>query len=231
MSNVTDISQRRTAIIAGVALLIMAILGFLFNPANLLVSGDAAATANSIRANESFFRISIGGFVVVAILDVIVAWALYVLLKPVNPSISLLAGWFRMVYAAILAISLGSLVSVLPLLNGAEYFAAFGTEQLHVQVMSLLNIFNNGWNIGLVFFGLHLFFLGYLIIKSSYVPKIIGIFLIITSIGYIIDSIGMLLLPAYDLTLVMFTFWGEVVLMGWLLWKGVKGFDKEMIYS
>jgi hypothetical protein len=164
----------------------------------------------------------------VAILDVVVAWALYIFLKPVNKSLSLLAAWFRVVYAAIFAIALNNLLTALQLINSADYLKAFEPNQLHAQVMSSLNAFTSGWDLGLAFFGLHLLVVGYLAFKSGYIPKFLGILLIIAGLGYLIDSLGKLLLPNYNVSIAMFTFIGEALLLFWLLWKGIKGFDKEL---
>jgi Domain of unknown function (DUF4386) len=79
------------------------------------VQGDAATTANNIMANGLLFRSGIACFMVLVILDVVVAWALYILLKPVNKSLAMLAAWFRLVFAAILGVALHDLLSVLQL--------------------------------------------------------------------------------------------------------------------
>ena len=186
-------------------------------------------TANNIIASAGLFRIGIFIFLIVAVLDVVIAWALYFLLKPVNQSLSLLAAWFRVVYAAIFVSALNNLLIVLQLLNGSDYLQVFETDQLHAQVMLSLNAFTDGWNIGLAIFGLHLLVLGYLVFKSGYLPKFLGILVVIAGSGYLIDNLGKLLSPDYNITISMFTFIGEVLLIFWLLGKGIKGFDKEPV--
>jgi hypothetical protein len=220
-----DISLRKAAIVAGFGLLIMSILAAFANfyvLPSLIVPGDAATTANNIMANELLFRIGICSFTIVIVLDVVVAWALYVLLKPVNKSLSLLAAWFRLVYATIFGISLANLFNVLRLLSDADYVTVFEIDQLYAQVMLSLNAFSDGWQIGYVFFGLHLFVLGYLVFKSGYIPKILGVLLIIAGLGYLIDSYAIFLLPNYEATIGYVTFIGEVLFMLWLLFKGAK---------
>ena len=224
-NRIADISQRQAAIIAGFGLLIMTIFYvfadfFIFQ--NLIVPGDAKTTANNILANELLFRIGICSFTIVIVLDVVVAWALYVLLKPVNKSLSLLAAWFRLVYATIFGIALANLFSVLRLLSDADFVTVFEIDQLYAQVMLSLNAFSDGWQIGYVFFGLHLFVLGYLVFKSGYIPKILGVLLIIAGLGYLIDSYAIFLLPNYEATIGYVTFIGEVLFMLWLLFKGAK---------
>jgi len=231
-ASIADISLRKAAIVAGLGLLIMilpAIFMNFFVLESLIVPGDAAETANNIMANELQFRIGICSFIIVIILDVLVAWALYVFLKPVNKSLSLLAAWFRLLYTAVFGFALLYLVTVLRLLSDADYLTVFGTDQLHAQVMLSLNAFSDGWAIGYVcFFSLHLFVLGYLVYKSGYIPRILGVLLIIGGFGYLIDTFALLLLPNYEAYEAIFTLLiiptalGEVLLALWLLIKGVK---------
>jgi hypothetical protein len=115
---------------------------------------------------------------------------------------------------------------VLQLLKGSDYLKAFETNQLHAQVMLSLNGFTDAWNIGLAIFGVSLLIVGYLVFKSGYLPKFLGILVVIAGLGYLIDNLGKLLSPNYNITLSMFTFIGEVLLIFWLLWRGIKGFDK-----
>jgi hypothetical protein len=226
----TEISQRTAAIVAGSALLIMTILSifaefFVFS--SLVIPDDPTTTTNNIMADQWLFRLGICSFMIVAILDVFVAWALYVFLKPVNRDLSLLTAWFRLVYATVFGIALANLLSVLLLFNDAGYLTVFGAEQWQAQVMIRLNTFRYVWAGGFTFFGLHLFFLGYLVFASGYVPKILGILLVVASFGYLIDSVGLFLVPNYDANIGMFTFFGELLLMIWLLWRGIKGFNKN----
>ena len=224
-NRIADISQRKAARIAGFGLLIMTILmpfAYFFVFESLIVPGDAATTANNIMANEWLFRFIICSFLIVIICDVVVAWALYILLKPVNKSLSLLTSWFRLVYATIFGIALINLFNVLPLLSDSDYLTVFEPNQLHAQVMLFLNVFDYGLTIGSVFFGIHLFVLGYLVFKSGYIPRILGILVIVAGLGYLIDNIIIILLPNHNVAIGMFTFIGEVLLLLWLLFKGVK---------
>jgi hypothetical protein len=113
------------------------------------------------------------------------------------------------------------------LLNDAGYLTVFAAEQWQAQVMIALNTFRHVWAVGFTFFGLHLFFLGYLVYASDYIPKFLGILLVIASFGYLIDSVGLFLVPNYDANIGVFTFFGELLLMIWLLWGGIRGFDKK----
>ena len=112
----SHVSPRTAAMVAGLGLLMMAILAPFANfyvLEKLVVANDAKATADNILASSELFRIGISYFLIVAVLDVIVAWTLHVLLEPVNQSLSLLAAWFRVVYAAMFAIALMPLLGVM----------------------------------------------------------------------------------------------------------------------
>lgn len=224
-NRIADISLSNSAIIAGIGLILMAILAPIANFAivqKLVVPNDTAKTINNIIASEELFRIGICCFLIVAILDIIVAWALYVFLKPVNKSLSLLAAWIRIVYATILAVMLIYLLNVLQLLHGAGYLASFTTSQIQTQAMLSLNTFNLGWDFGLIIFGFHLLLLGYLLFKAGYMRKILGILLIFASLGYMIDGFSKLLTADCNMNISMFTFVGEIILIFWLLIKGRK---------
>jgi hypothetical protein len=228
-NRIPDISVRKAAKVAGFALLIMlipAIFANFFVFPSLIVPGDATTTANNIMASEGLLRAGIGSWLIVIILDLVIAWALYVLLKQANKSLSLLAAWFRLMHAAIFGITLLNLVFVLQLLSGADYLTVFETSQLHALVLLFLNGYNYGFSIGIFFFSFHLGILGYLVFKSGYIPRILGVFLIISSFAYLIINAGEILLPAYPETIALVlgvpAFIGEFLLMLWLLFKGGK---------
>lgn len=218
--------------IAGFGYLIIFISGIFANffvLDSLIVPEDAATTANNIMENLALFRIGILSFIIMVIFDVVLAWALYILLKPVDKDISLLSAWLRLVNSTIFGIALYNLFSVLQILSGAGYLTIFETGQLQSQVMLFLNAFNYTWLIGLIFFALHLFFLGYLIFRSSYIPKILGVLLIVASLGYLTDSFANFLLPNYAdyeeifmLVVIVPGVIGELSFTFWLLLKGVN---------
>ena len=231
-NRIADISQRKAAIVAGSAWLIIIILGIFaefFIRMQLIVPGDAATTANNIMASELLFRIGIASDLIMLTFDVVVVLALYVLLKQVNNSLALLAAFFRLVMAAILGINLLNLFFVLLLLSGADYLIVFDTDQLHALVLLFLNAHSHGYDIALVFFGLHLLVLGYLVFKSGYLPRILGVLLIFASLGYLIDSFANLFLPNDEtiisliaIFLILIAVVAELSLSLWLILKSDK---------
>jgi hypothetical protein len=226
-------ADNKTARIAG--LLYLAIIGagifahFIVR-ASLLVVGDAAATAQNVLAARSFFQWGIAGDLVMIVCDIAVALLLYVLMKPVNGPLSLLAAFFRLIQAAILGVNLLNLFAVLQLLSGAAYLTALSTEQVYAQAFFHLQAFNTGYALGLVFFGLNCLIFGYLVFRSGYLPRVLGALLIFAGAGYLTDSLASFFLPTYAnyadvFAVVVFlpAIIGELSLCLWLLVKGVGG--------
>jgi hypothetical protein len=157
----------------------------------------------------------------VAILDIIVAWGLYVLFKPINKSLALLTAWFRVVYAVVFAVAIANLYNILPLLENSGFAEMLNSDQLNAQVMLLLESYRMEWDTGLAIFGFHLFLLGFLVFKAG--PRILGILVVLAGFGYAVDSFGKMLSPDYSLTIGLYTFAGEILLIFWLFWIGFKG--------
>ncbi len=221
----TIIPLRRSALISGWGLLLMtffAVYPYYFIFPDLIIADDVATTASSIAANGFLFRIAICCYLIVIVLDVLVAWGLYIFLKPTNTHISVLAAWFRLVYSAIFAVALGYYFEVLRLLSTSDYLLPLNKEELYTQLMLALESFNDMWAIGYIFFGLHLFILGYLVFKSSYNPKILGVLLMIVGLSYLIDYMARFLFPENSLPVSTYFGWGELVFMLWLLFIGGK---------
>jgi hypothetical protein len=216
-----------TTAFALLAMAVMAPLALYVVLGSLIVPGDPAATVANITESEGLFRAAITAFLLVIVLDLFIAWALYRLLRPVNSDLSLLTAWLRVAFAAVFASALIGLVDAAQLVGGAEE-SGLAAEQIQAQVMSSLASFDNGWiGIGLSIFAFHLFGLGYLLVKSVNAPTWLGALLVIAGGGYLFDGVGKILVPDYTWTVGMYTFIGEAVLIGWVFWRAVKGFAPE----
>ena len=215
--------MRQAALIAGFAYLLSPVsyAEFSIYP-KLVLPGNIEQTAQNIVAHQGLFLAAIFCYLITFIEDVVIAWALYVLLVPVNRSVSLLTAWFRLVYTAIALFGWLNLVTVYRLLHTPDYLTLFGSSQLHAQVQLLLNSFRYDWSMSLVIFGIHLVLLGYLICRSGYIPRIIGILLVIDGLGWVIDSLQPYLYPHAHLRFLFITFFGELIFMLWLLIRGWK---------
>lgn len=198
----------------------LALFGAFVVVGGLVTPGDATATAIAIQDATGTFRLGIASLLVVAILDVVVAWALYTVFEPANRRVSQLAMLFRVVYAGVFVVAISQLVGVIGTLTDADALTAYTTEQLHAQAMLGIDAFNHTWNAGLLVFSVHLLLLGYLAYRADYVPTLVGILLAIAGLGYAVDSLGAVLLADYSLQVAIVTFVGEIVLVGWLLLRG-----------
>src|SRR5215203_2854935 len=153
------ITLRQAALIAAIAGLVMGFTApfaefVVF--ANLFDSGKIAEAAPTIVGNQGFFLAGIFAYLLNFICDVLIAWALYILLIPVNRSVSLLTAWFRLIYTVIGLISLFKLATAFRLLTIPSYLAVVRSEQLNAQVQLLVRSFRYEWSLGLVLFGIHL---------------------------------------------------------------------------
>lgn len=221
-------SPQKTARIAGILYLVIALVSIVphfYMPDALIVPGDAAATAQNIMASEPLFRASIGSELVILLSEIVLSVLLYVLFRPVSKSLSLIAAVSRLVMATIHGINLINHFFVLMLLRGDAYRAVFGADQLNALVQLFLDAHNYGFAIGVAFLTLHAAVLGYLIFQSGYFPRVLGGLFVIASLGYLIDSIGILLLPGYETTpafLALPIVIAELAFPLWLLIKGVN---------
>jgi len=224
-NNTNKTSLGRAALIAGIGLLIMVIaapFAELYVFPKLIVPANAAETVKNIIVNKTLFTSAIFGYLITFICDLVVAWAFYVLLKPVNKNLSLITAWFRWVYTGIALVALLNLVTVLRLLNTSDTLTGFQPDQLHAQVMLSLSAFRTQWHFGMLFFGIHLGLLGYLVFRSKYIPGILGVLLIIAGLGYLLTTLKPFLFPSINLDFAEYTFYGELIFMLWLLIRGSR---------
>lgn len=224
-----DISPRAIALIAGLGLLVMAVLAPIAHFGvlqNLIVPADAAATIENLSGSEGLFRIAIAALLIVTFLDILVAWALYVLLKPVNANLALLVGGLRLAAPAVFAVALANLLDVAQLLAAAER-STLQPSLLNAQVMASIASFDNGWDMSLAIFGLHLLGLGFLLYKSAHFPRFLGVLVVVAGGGYLADTFTRILVPDFAFTFSIFTFVGEALLIVWLFWRAARGFASE----
>ncbi|WP_339812866.1 DUF4386 domain-containing protein [Paenibacillus sp. FSL R7-0189] len=225
-------NQRKSALTAGISLIIMTIASFFsygFVHGTLVVQGDASATFINIVSSNNLFKGEILGWIIIMIADILVAWAFYVFLEPVNQNLSLLGAWLRLTYSAILAISILTLIFVLLLTGNTNGFSTLTIEQTQAFMMLFLDAFQFIWSMGLIVFGGHLLIVGYVALKSDVIPKVISILLLLASIGYIIIHLSKMFLPQYEavITTLNFIFTipmivGELGFGIWLLLRGGK---------
>ena len=216
--------QPKAALATAVSLLLMAILAPIAQFGvlkTLIVPADAAATTSNIAASLGLFQAAIAAFLIVAILDVLVAWGFYVLLRSVNEGLARLVGTLRVVYAALFAIAVLNLVDAAGLVQGATG-AALQSRSLQTEVAASLAAFDAAWRIALGIFGLHLAGLGVLLLRFS-APRLLAALVVLAGSGYLVDSIRTIVGGDTALTISTFTFIGEALLIVWLFWRAARG--------
>jgi hypothetical protein len=225
---ITETSPQVCARIGGVLYLMIIVIGFssqFFVRDKLAVSGDITATANNIMASESLWRITIAGELILLVCGVALTLILYVLLRPVNKHLALLAVLFNIVEFPIEAVSKLCLFAASFLSGNADYLKAFEPHQLHALVNISLKLHDYGFGIDLVFFGFACLVYGYLLFKSGYFPRTLGVLMVIAGLSYLVNSFTLILAPAYAgrifLVLVLALI-GELSLCLWLIVKGVN---------
>src|SRR6266702_5324314 len=223
-----DTSPQLYARIGGALYLIIIVIG-LFGEAfvrdRLIVSGDAAATAANIMSHESLWRFHIAAELFLLICAVALLLILFVLLKPVSKDLALLAAFFNLVSIGIEAATTMYLLEALFPLGNAGYLKAFTPEQLYAMATLSLKSHGYGFGVSLIFFGCFCIIVGYLIFRSGYLPKTIGVLMQIAGVCYLADSFALILSPAIANRLfpaiLVSAFIGETSLCLWLLVKGV----------
>ncbi len=218
-------SIKKDARVAGFLYLLLVPLGLfgIVTPSIPAGPGDIAATVNEILTSETMYRLSIASALLVPIVTLFVAMALYKVLKPVNKFMARLMVIFTILATPIAMLNELNRLAALLLSSGPDYMmSAFTTEQLQALSPVFLELHQYGIAIVGIFWGLWLFPMGYLVFKSIYMPRIIGILLVVAGLGYLIDSFTKILLPDGSLNLVDYTFWGEPIFLLYLLAKGVN---------
>lgn len=215
--------------IAGALYLFIIIAGLydeVFVRGNLIVAGDAAATAHKIMASESLFRIGVVGDLLMHVCDVPATLILYVLLRPVSKELSCLAAVFSMLQTAILGANKLNLIAVVLLLERTDSPMAFDPHQSQALMSLALALHEYGFAIGLIFFGVSCLCLGYLLYKSGYFPRSLGVLQVVAGICYLVNSFALLLAPAVAdkmfPAILLPAFIGELSTAVWLLVKGVN---------
>jgi len=223
-----DISPQLYARIGAVLYLIIiaaGINGELFVRGSIVVSGDAAATARNLVASSALWRAGIAGDLVMHLCDVGLMLVFYVLLRPVSRNLALLAILFNLIQTAVLVANKLNLLLPLFLLGDARYLDAFTPQQLQALSYVSLRTHDYGFGFGLMFFGAECLVVGYLIFRSGYFPRALGILMQVAGACYLANSFALVVSPPLASRLfpliLLPPFVAELSLALWLLVKGV----------
>ena len=225
----TNLSIRKSAIIAGVAYLVAIFITpySWINP--LIILGDDVTTFTNITSNIFLFRLAIVFWFIVLIADSVVGWALFYFFKETNRAVSLLALYFRLLFVPMMILAVFQWVDALLLIGETSQFSGEVLADIQHRTMSYFIQYEYAVNIAFAFFGLHVGLIGYLAYKSGVVPRWLGIFLMVACVGYQIDGFASFLSPAYAsypngflFTIAIPAFCSEFIFTLWLLLKGSR---------
>jgi hypothetical protein len=219
--------QKAARVVGALYLLIFFVgpFAFFMGRTSVVVPGDPAATVAKLMASESMFRLGMVAETVIVLVEIVVSAILYALFRSVSKPLSLAAALARFAQAVLQAVNLLTAVPALLLLGGAGYLTVFEPDQLNALVLLFADL--NAFTIiiwGLIF-GFHLLMLGYLVYRSGFMPRILGMLLIIGAVGYLAQSYGHILASQYDeilsMVVIVLSIPGELLFTVYLLWKGL----------
>ena len=224
-------SIRRTARVAGGLYLVIFVCGLFSEIAvrsSILELGDPTATVQNLLDAPGLFRIGFLTDLTMVVADVATAVLIYVLLAPVNRTVSLAAAAFRLVQSAILGANLLNHLMAIQLLEGDGLLGGFTTQQRDSLVLQSLETHRFGYFIALVFFAVHLALLAWLIHRSGYLPRWLGWLLGAAAAGYLIDSAWFFVVPGYDGAFSPLVLAPALIAeLSLLLWLLVRGIDTD----
>ena len=224
-----DAPTRTISKIGGVLYLIIIAIGVFgeaFVRSRIVVSGDAGATAANLRSMESLWRLGIAGEFVLLICGTCLTLIFYLLLRPVSKDLAVLMVFFNVISLAVEAMAGMNLVEALFPLGTAGYVTAFSPEQLYAMASLSVKAHGYGFGVALIFFGCTCVIIGQLILRSGYLPKTIGVLMLLAGVCYLVNSFALLLAPAVADRLfpaiLLPAFVAELSFGLWLLVKGVN---------
>ncbi|APV49428.1 hypothetical protein BWI17_06875 [Betaproteobacteria bacterium GR16-43] len=229
MRDYPDIKSPRTlARIGGALYLAIILLGIfceMYVRGSIVVAGDAAATAANLRSMETLWRAGIAAELVLLVCAIPLTWILFLLLRPVQRDLALLALLFSVVTLSVEATTALDLLAALSPLGKAAYLGAFEPAQLHALAGLALKAHSHSFGVTLVFFGVECVIVGHLIFRSGFLPRTIGVLMQVAGASYLVNSFAIVLAPTLaDVTfaaMVVPVLAGEGSLCLWLLLKGV----------
>jgi len=231
MENQTSIpTQSKAARLAGLLYLVAMATGlfaefYVHFPSTLIISGDVAKTSSNIMANEQLYRIGIANNLITFAIDVVLIWALYVLLKPVNRNLALLAVFFRLVETTIACVAIIISYVAMQFVSDADHSKAFDTNQ--IQSLSVLHVtYALSFVVVAIFLGLGSTIFNYLLFKSRYIPKALAAWGIFASLLLLMSQFAIIIFPAIEKIIIPACYGpiaiDEIALGFWLLIKGAN---------
>lgn len=216
----------RYARLAGVLFLLSMIgggLGEAYVPGKLIVSSDAALTAANLKSSDFLFRLGFAAYLLEAICDIGLAWVFYVLLRPVHRELALLAAFFGLVSTAVFGFAELFYLASSQLLRDAAYLKSFSIDQRNTLALLSLKTYTLGAGAFMALYGIATLLRGYLIFRSGYLPKFLGVLFALAGFGFIARNFLLILAPQYDSPFLLLPmFLAGISATVWFLAKGVK---------
>lgn len=218
--SVNAMSLRSAALVAGLA--------YLLNPVTFaeayamprLMASEPAQRITNLATHPHLFAAAIVSYVISALGDVVIAWALYHLLAPVHRALAILGSLLQLVYAAVWLSAIANLGLLYRLIDIPVYAQHTSAAELSFQAVGLVGNYRTGWGLGLILFGLHLVVTGWLIARSTYLPRWLGWLLFVDGWAWVADNLSIYLYPNASLGFLQIFFAAELILMVWLLGWG-----------
>ena len=192
---------------------------------SLIITGDAATTAAQLRHNEGLFRLGFAAYLVEAFSDVVLAWLFYVLLRPVHRDLALLSAFFGLVSMTLFAVTKMFYFSGPMLLKGSRYLAAFPPDQQDALAGLFLSLYAGLSGLFMLFYGTAWILRGWLTFRSTYLPRLLGVLMVIAGLGFVAKNLTKVLAPAWSSDLLLAPMFLNALAVA--LWMLAKGVDPE----
>ena len=222
-----DTSIKTYTRVAGV-LLILSIAGGFFGEMyvpSLMLADDAAATAAQLKANDGLFRLGFAAYLVEAVSDIVLAWLFYVLLKPVHRDLALLSAFFGLVSTTLFAVTKMFYFAAPMFVRPSKYLGAFPPEQLDAFAALFLSLYGVLSGLTMLFYGIPWIIRGYLTYKSGYLPRALGLLMIVAGAGFVAKTVTYVLAPALSSDLLLAPMFINAVAVA--LWMLARGVDRD----
>lgn len=217
-------SYTRAVAIALILTMVGGWFGEMYVP-SLMKTGDVTSTAAQLRNNDGLFRLGFAAYLLEATSDVVLAWLFYVLLRPVHRDLALLSAFFGLVSMAIFATTQLFYFSAPMFLSGSSKLAAFPPEQLEALASIFLSLYGRLSGISMLFYGLGWLIRGYLTYRSGYLPRFLGVLMLVAGAGFVAKTITYVLAPSLSSDLLLAPMFLNAI--GLVIWMSVKGVDVE----
>ena len=192
---------------------------------SVIMTGDAATTAAQLRLNDDLFRLGFAAYLVEAFSDVVLAWLFYVLLKPVHRDLALLSALLGIVSMSLFAVTQMFYFSAPMFVGESKYLTAFSPAQREALASMFLSLYAGLSGLFMLFYGTAWIIRGFLTFASGYLPRFLGVLMVVAGLGFVAKNVTKVLAPAYSSDLLLAPMFLNVVAVA--IWMLLKGVDRD----